>query len=177
MSWNEAENNKFSDADGRFCKVHWSDYLAVYIRDPSSQIIDTARIVCRARGLWNGRASVCLSVLMSHHLPAARRCGGFAAERRAGRRYWSTTAGAGRSPAATPQHCAQQQIRAVYRKLNLQACFLTFALCHVLKFLEVTVRVTCTHVYTSRLRHQNASLFLLPPPQLDRWRSKCLLVC
>jgi len=39
--------------------------------------------------------SVCLS-----HSPAAATCGGFAAERRAGRRYRSTAAAAGRPAAA-----------------------------------------------------------------------------
>ena len=48
--------------------------------------------------LWSGRASVRLSVWLSHRLIAAAACGGFAAERPAGRRYRST---AGVSAAAT----------------------------------------------------------------------------
>jgi len=54
-----------------------------------------------------GRPSVCLS----HHSPAARHCGGFAAaERRTGSRYRSTAAAAERPAAAAPQHGARQQI-------------------------------------------------------------------
>jgi len=59
--------------------------------------------------MWNinetvERPSGCLS----HNLPAARRCGGFAAERRAGRRYQSTAAAASR---CTTANCTQQQMR------------------------------------------------------------------
>jgi len=43
------------------------------------------------------RLSVRLAVCLSHHSPTARRCGGFAAERRAGRRYRSRAAAAERS--------------------------------------------------------------------------------
>jgi len=51
------------------------------------------------------RRSVCPSVP-----PFARSCGGFAAERRAGRRYRSTAAAVGRPAAIAPQNGAQQQI-------------------------------------------------------------------
>jgi len=61
------------------------------------------------------RPSVRLSVCLSHHSTAAAACGGFAAERRADVRYRLTAAAAGRPPAATPQHGAQQQMRAVSR--------------------------------------------------------------
>jgi len=59
------------------------------------------------------RLSVCLSVYivrLSRHSPAVRRCGEFAVERNAGRRYQSTAAAAGCPAAAAPQHGAQQQI-------------------------------------------------------------------
>jgi len=49
------------------------------------------------------RPSVCLS----HHSTTAAACGGFAAERRAGKRYRSTVASTGRRAAAAPQHGAQ----------------------------------------------------------------------
>jgi len=67
-------------------------------------LFDTARMVC-------GAGSIKLSVVrpsvrLSHHSPAARLCGGFAAERRADRRYRPTAATAA---AAAPQHGAQQQ--------------------------------------------------------------------
>ena len=51
---------------------------------------------------------VCLSVCLSRHSPAARRYGGFAAERPAGMRYRSTAATAKRPAAAASQHSAQQ---------------------------------------------------------------------
>ena len=47
------------------------------------------------------------SVRPSHHSTAAALCGEFAAERRAGGRYRSTAAGAGRPLAAEPQHGPQ----------------------------------------------------------------------
>jgi len=58
------------------------------------------------------RPSVCLS---RHSITDAACGGGFAAERRAGRRYRLTAAVAGRPAAAAPQHGAQQQMRAVSR--------------------------------------------------------------
>ena len=66
------------------------------------------------------RSSVRLSVCLSHHSTAAAACGGFPAERRAGRRHRSTASAAGRPAAAAPQHGAtehgaQQQMRAVAR--------------------------------------------------------------
>ena len=69
-------------------------------------LFDTARIWYAEQGLLNCRASVRPSVRLSHHSPAARLCGGFAAERRADRRYRPTAATAA---AAAPQHGAQQQ--------------------------------------------------------------------
>jgi len=51
----------------------------------------------------NTALSMNLSVCPSHHLPAARPCGGFAADRRAGRRYRSTAATAGLSAAKFEQ--------------------------------------------------------------------------
>jgi len=61
------------------------------------------------------RPSVCLSVCLSHHPTAAAACGGFAAERRVHRMYRSIAAAAGRPAAASPQHGAQQQLRAESR--------------------------------------------------------------
>jgi len=55
------------------------------------------------------------SVCLPYHSTTASACGGFAAERRAGRRYRSTAATAGRPTAAAPQHGAQQHMRAVTR--------------------------------------------------------------
>ena len=49
----------------------------------------------------------CLSappVCPFYHSTAAAACGGFAAKRRTGRRYRSTTAAAGRPAVAAPQH-------------------------------------------------------------------------
>ena len=65
--------------------------------------------------LRNCRASVRLSVCLSHHPTAAAACGGFAAERRVHRMYRSIAAAAGRPAAASPQHGAQQQLRAESR--------------------------------------------------------------
>ena len=53
------------------------------------------------------RSNIRRSVCLSHQSTAASACGGFAAERRAGRRYRST---------AALQHGAQQQTRAVSRR-------------------------------------------------------------
>jgi len=61
------------------------------------------------------RSSVHSTVCLSHRLTADATCIGFAAERRAGRRYQSTAAAAGRPAATAPQHGAQQQMRAVSR--------------------------------------------------------------
>jgi len=49
------------------------------------RVIDTACIVCEAWSI-KGRESVRLSVCLSHRSTAATACGGFAAERPAGRR-------------------------------------------------------------------------------------------
>jgi len=51
-----------------------------------------------------GCPSVCPLVCLSHHSIAAAACGGFAAERRANRRYRSRAAGAGRQVTTAPQH-------------------------------------------------------------------------
>jgi len=67
---------------------------------------------CNAeQGLWNGRASVRLSVLSFDRAAAA--CGGFAAKRHEYRRYRPTTAAAGRPVAAAPQHGAAARRSAV----------------------------------------------------------------
>jgi len=80
------------------------------------------------RGLSNGPMSVCLS----HHSTAAASCGGFAAERRAGRdidRPWRATCGqeisnaasAGRPAATAPQHGAQQQTQQCHVDSRVEA--------------------------------------------------------
>jgi len=71
-------------------------------------LFDTARMVCGAGSIKLSvvRPSVRPSVCLITRSPAARLCGGFAAERRADRRYRPTAATAA---AAAPQHGAQQQ--------------------------------------------------------------------
>jgi len=56
-------------------------------------LVDNAALYVE-QGLCNGRASVCLSVCLSHREMAATTAGGFAAERPVGRRYRSIAAGA-----------------------------------------------------------------------------------
>ena len=61
------------------------------------------------------RSSVHSTVCLSHRSTADATCIGFAAERRAGRRYQSIAAAAGGQQQPATKHGAEQQMRAVSR--------------------------------------------------------------
>ena len=80
-------------------------------------LTEAARII-RAAGFTNGRASVCPSVRLSRQSTAATAAGGFAAERRAGRRYRSVAAGAVLQAPALSSKCGHRRVESQRRRIN-----------------------------------------------------------
>ena len=101
--------------------IHFSlTYLLTYLLTYTH--IDAGRIVCCKR-LCNGRVSVRPPVSLSRRSTAAAECGGFAAERPAGRTYRSTAAGTGaqqqrRRSTAFSSKCEQRHVYRRRRKLH-----------------------------------------------------------
>ena len=128
MTWNEEQRrsrNYYSpSASLSFCFplllkcTSWSDHVETM---PLGHFTFNCNNVASFTGtaqqrLRNCRASVRLSVCLS--VPSSDRSRGvrrFAAERRVHRMYRSIAAAAGRPAAASPQHGAQQQLRAESR--------------------------------------------------------------
>jgi len=88
-----------------YCDQNYSSFLYMHVskfffaiapKRTFQSLVDPAPHRMRSRVYETvDRLSVCLSVCLSHRSTAAAACGGFAAERRAGKRYRSTVAGAG----------------------------------------------------------------------------------
>jgi len=102
---------------------HFTPVTYRHLLTPTSLFVGIASTVCGARSVQ--RSGVCLSVRLSHPTAAAA-CGRFAAERRAGRRYRSTAAVAGRR-STVPQHGAQQQMQTLTAELARLRADLFFA--------------------------------------------------
>jgi len=80
-------------------------------------------------------SSVCLSVWLFHHSTTAAARRKFAAECRAGERYWSTAA----APGAHQQHGEQCHVHSWCRRLNTDFYNLFCIIC--------TLQITCPSIY------------------------------